>query len=219
MIPLFTERISFLFIVNFFSLDASDSSSGDESPVVSDSTVEFVKEEQLEKFRFLPLTDRQRRDLCSRLGVKCRVDTMKHANVGELLNGPPSDIKKVLGDGNCSFRALSVAVTGHETAHMKFRQEAVQHIREAGTYTGIDGDNYLNESNMAEDKEEATDVELMSLAQVIGVDIFVYHKYGKVHKWLKFPCKTGAHDWNNAIYLDNSSGNGKSGHFDYVTGA
>ena len=37
-------------------------------------------------------------------------------------------------------------------------------------------------------------------------------------KWLYFPCVHGSGNWKNAIYLDNRTGNGITGHFDYVTG-
>ena len=64
-----------------------------------------------------------------------------------------------------------------------------------------------------------TDVEIFSAAQVLSTDIYVYHRYGDNGlKWLYFPCVHGSGNWKNAIYLDNRSGNGVNGHFNYVTG-
>ena len=65
----------------------------------------------------------------------------------------------------------------------------------------------------------ATDVKIMAAAQVLGVDIYVYHMYGKSLWWLRFPCKhQSGTSSSNGIYLDNRYGNGKTGHFDFVTG-
>ena len=63
-----------------------------------------------------------------------------------------------------------------------------------------------------------TDVELFSAAQVLSTDIYVFHKYGESMKWLYFLCVHGSGNWKNTIYLDNCTGNGITGHFDYVTG-
>ena len=63
------------------------------------------------------------------------------------------------------------------------------------------------------------DVEIMAAVQVLGTDIYVYHTYGSSLKWLRFPCKhSSGVQSGGVIYLDNRTGNGNTGHFDYVLG-
>ena len=91
-----------------------------------------------------------------------------------------------------------------------------------GPYSSRDsseGPSYLRQSGMQKDTVFGTDVEIFSAAQVLSTDIYVYHKYGTNGlKWLYFPCVHGSGSWKNAIYLDNRTGNGVTGHFNYVTG-
>ena len=35
---------------------------------------------------------------------------------------------------------------------------------------------------------EGKNVEFIAAAQVLGITIYIYHKWGKECKWLKFPC-------------------------------
>ena len=111
-----------------------------------------------------------------------------------------------------------MAITGWETAHLAFRQLICEHISEVGTYMNIDPHKYLKDSKMKSLKIYGTDVEIMAAAQIIGCDIYVYHTYGKSLKWLRFPCRHSSSVGSSAIYLDNQTGNGKTGHFDYVCG-
>ena len=65
--------------------------------------------------------------------------------------------------------------------------------------------------------KEGTDVELMAAAQVLGIDIYVYHKWGKKYNWLKFPCINGATpETHKAVYVNICIGNVKSDYFDYI---
>ena len=64
-----------------------------------------------------------------------------------------------------------------------------------------------------------TDVEIIAAVQVLGTDIYVYHTYGSSLKWLRFPCKhSSGVQSGGAIYLDNRTRDGNTGHFDYVLG-
>ena len=87
-------------------------------------------------------------------------------------------MKSILGDGNCLFCALSVAMTGWETSHLAFCQLICEHILEVGPYTNNDPSKYLNETKMRSLKVFGTDVEIIAAAQIIGCDIYVYHTYG-----------------------------------------
>ena len=170
--------------------------------------------------QFLPLDSSQRDRICKRLGMKNRLvgKELPHSNVGEFCDGAPSKIKKIEGDGNCGFRAMSVAVTGQQIGHRMMRKLVTDYIKYNGTYTGLDGHAYLESSQMTADTIYCTDVELMAAAKIFEHDIYVYHKYGEKLKWLHFPCGVGRKG-RPAIYLDNRYGTGTDGHFDFVLAA
>ena len=111
-----------------------------------------------------------------------------------------------------------MAVTGWEVGHLLIRKLVCDNINSVGPYTkNIEGKTYLSQSKMKTSTTFATDVEIMAAAQVLGTDIYVYHTYGDKLRWLRFACVHSMMT-NSSIYLDNRYGNGKTGHFDYVTG-
>ena len=126
-------------------------------------------------------------------------------------------IRQIKGDGNCFFLAMSVSVTGWEVGHLAIRKLVCDHINTVGPYTKhVEGKTYINQSKMKTPTVFTTDIEIMAAAQVFGTDIYVYHMYGNSLKWLHFPCVHTSS--SGSIYLDNRYGDGKTGHFDYVTG-
>ncbi|MCG8621127.1 MAG: hypothetical protein MJE68_03860 [Proteobacteria bacterium] len=169
-------------------------------------------------FKFRPLSIDERKAICRRLNMPFRKPDLNHDNIGENLGQRNPKVKIIVGDGNCLFRAFSVAVTGWETAHLAFRQLICEHISEVGTYTKKDPTEYFSQTNMTSLGVYGSDVEIMAAAQILGCDIYVYHMYGDSLKWLRFPCKHSSGLESSAIYLDNRTGDGNTGHFDYVCG-
>ena len=189
----------------------------------SDEDIMIVREYNPEAIFFRPLELEHQKTICTKLKLTLRNKNMIHTEVGyrlDLEQYAPK-IRRVRGDGNCLFRALSVAVTGYETAHAKIRQLICSHIELFGTLDNSgDGSRYLEESGMSEETTWGTDIEIYAAAQVLTTDIYVYHKYGSQRKWLLFPCiSLGSFAKKvHSIYLDNRSGDGNYGHYDYVTG-
>ena len=72
----------------------------------------------------------------------------------------PTRFKRVVGDGNCLFRALSFWVTGGEHQHRAVRQAVVDVGRSA--------------QNMRQDREWGGTDELFAAADVMGVDVLVW---------------------------------------------
>ena len=97
---------------------------------------------------------------------------------------PPST-QRIQGDDNFLFRALCCAIMGMQTGHKALCQIICDHLCQGTTYTGIDGKDYLASLQMQQDKKYGTVIELMVAAQVLDIH-FVYHKYGKTHKWLHY---------------------------------
>ena len=176
--------------------------------------------EEKSSYVFNPLTLQQRRVICEQTSLEMRKEQLSHANVGEKMLARPPKVRTVKGDGNCFFRAMAVGITGWEVGHLKICQLVCDYIKSFGPYTReCEGKLYLNQTKMKTSTTYATDVEIMAAAQICGVDIYVYHTYGNGLRWLKFPCKhQSGTPSTNAIYLDNRYGNGRTGHFDFVTG-
>ena len=61
-------------------------------------------------------------------------------------------------------------------------------------------------------------MELYAAAQLLGRDLYVYHRYGEHHmKWFIFPCsEKGLFERRQSIYLDDRFGTSTDGHFNYV---
>ena len=156
----------------------------DEIGTQSENDVQVLGSVHTNDFIFNPLTVPVRKAICQRLDMPFQKADLKHENIGEKLFDRNPKVKTILGDGNCLFRGLAVAITGWETAHLAFRQLICEHISEVGTYMNIDPHKYLKDSKMKSLKIYGTDVEIMAAAQIIGCDIYVYHTYGKSLKWL-----------------------------------
>ena len=90
---------------------------------------------------------------------------------------------------NC-YLSLCYGATGWETAHLEVRKAICNHIAETNTYTGIRGSRYLADTKMSSLMTQDMDVELMAAAQVLGINIYVYHKCRKEYKLHSIPCGT-----------------------------
>ena len=204
----------------FFSDMLSDYREDENGSNSSDgSDCEIVQSVQNSDFTFDPLTPNVRTAICDSLSMPFHKADLKHENIGEKLFNRNPKVKRILGDGNCLFRGLAVVTTGWETSHLYIRQLICEYISDVGTYNKEDPVKYLRESKMKCGKVFGTDVEIMAAAQVLGTDIYVYHIYGSSLKWLRFPCKhSSGVQSGGAIYLDNRTGDGNTGHFDYVLG-
>ena len=184
----------------------------------SEDDLEVLGSVDANDFIFNPLTVPVRKAIYLRLNMPFRKEHLNHENIGEELSDRNPRVKSILGDSNCLFHALSVAMTGWETSHLAFRQLICEHILEMAPHTNNNPSKYLNNMKMRSLKVFGTDVEIMAAAQIIECNIYVYHTYGNCLKWLRFPCVHSSCVGSNAIYLDNKTGNGKTAHFEYVCG-
>ena len=182
-----------------------------------DNNVQVVStDEKHTEFFFKPLTKEQKIKTCKWTSLIYRKDIENNSSGDKLGNRTPI-IRQIKGDGNCFFHAMSVSVTGWEVRHLAVRKLVCDHINTVGPYTKhVEGKTYINQSKMKTPTVFTTDIEIMAAAQVFGTDIYVYHTYGNSLKWLRFPCVHTSS--SGLIYLDNRYGDGKTRHFDYVTG-
>ena len=96
---------------------------------------------------------------------------------------PPVTFRRILGDGNCLFRALSFIITGSEEQHMLVRQAIVAHMRSLGQvlwehhiYPDVAYRNgmehYLSETCMERSGAWGTQVEIIALANLLNIPIY-----------------------------------------------
>ena len=109
--------------------------------------------------------------MCICLNMPFRKQHLNHENIQEELSNRNSEVKNILGDGNCLFCALSVAMTGWVNVSFGFLPIFCEHILEVRPYTNNNPSKYLNEMKMRSLKVFGTDVEIMAAAQIIGCDI------------------------------------------------
>ena len=101
-------------------------------------------------------------------------------------------LRRIGGDGNCLFRAMSFIITGSESQHFEIRTSIIAHmlnIPELLTGRGADGhnnylsyyhggyrsvENYLARTNMANEGAWGTDLEMSLLAHMLDIVVYSY---------------------------------------------
>ena len=124
-------------------------------------------------------------------------------------------IVDVIGDGNCLFRCLSLVCSGSEKNHSLVRKHICEHMRQINyVASGKSPSEYLKTTKMEEDRVWGTTDELLVASSWLKTPIFVWCQFGKVFCWHCHDVLNLGRGTNNAIYLNNSSGN----HFQVVAG-
>lgn len=73
-----------------------------------------------------PLNEKSQLFWCS--SMKLPIIT-KHIEQPLKSIGEPSKVFRILGDGNCLFRALSYVITGRQVYHAEVRNKIISHMR------------------------------------------------------------------------------------------
>ena len=109
--------------------------------------------------QFTPLDAEQRQATCKLVNLKNRKpgQELKYVNVSRVCNNihpnPPKHIQRIQGDGNCLFRALCCAIMGMQTGHKALCQIICDYLCQGTTYMGMDGQDYLANLQMEQDKK------------------------------------------------------------------
>ena len=149
---------------------------------------------------------------CSALDLPLIV---KHKNCSEMVKPleKPSKLYRIVGDGNCLFRALSYAITGRQNYHSLIREKIVQHMRhnEHALLAHMNGsvNEYLARTGMRNQHVWGTDIEIIAASSLLETDIYVYTKVGFLYKWQRFSSSilSGYPAKNvGGLYLQNTSG-------------
>ncbi|XP_078596399.1 uncharacterized protein LOC144873191 isoform X1 [Branchiostoma floridae x Branchiostoma japonicum] len=186
-----------------------------------------------EEFMFNPFTGNDQLELADQLNLSVeRYLNIQERNVP--LEAPINPIR-IIGDGNCFYRAISYLICGTQDYHDVLRQRTVEYMstlsedvyrpwlafehpeKTMDQYLSRDGRSMQNR-HPADPRAWATQVEINAMSSLLGRRIFVYGKHGFNFKWewMKYPwCEsnTSMLDGRNAIYMQHTNGN----HFDVVT--
>ncbi|XP_054876799.1 uncharacterized protein LOC129351962 [Poeciliopsis prolifica] len=202
----------------FTSVEMKDDSCGGHSSQlhmldtddVDDDVV--VTDFQSKVLYFNPVSDEIARSLCGKLNVEFQRANSKSCVFGEL--GAPCMTEKIVGDGNCFFRALSQAISGTQKYHRKIRLAVVNQLqRNSHMYDSIlrseysSISQYIAISRMQYVGSWATEVEIKAAADYFGVNIFTFCN----DKWLEYGSFSSLS--NHGLYLQNIGGN----HYETVT--
>ncbi|XP_073346954.1 uncharacterized protein [Pagrus major] len=172
---------------------------------VVNSDVVFVSDVISKSFEFNPLRGHVAQALCKQLNVESEKLDLASTEVGAL--GAPCKNEKIVGDGNCFFRAVSQAVCGTENNHRKIRLAVYKQLRASPLaytlrpeYSSMS--DYLSRSRMHCLGSWATEVEIQAAADCLGLNIFTFCG----DRWLEYSCKNKQLS-NQAVYLENCNGN------------
>ena len=158
-----------------------------EQETVSDQEeMEICVEDTEATHKFLP-TDKEWMDYHScRLGLLQHFETMPRCRQDVLT--PSKLTNKILGDGNCFFRALSFELSVTQLHHLTLRYPLVSflqfHKEPFSGYVGKDINIYLSESKMERRSTWATDVETVAAATMLQPSVFVFTEVAdRNRKW------------------------------------
>lgn len=118
-------------------------------------------------------------------------NTIKLAPLSPIKPGQaPIRTLKVKGDGNCFFRSVSVLMTGSQDHYIRFRDRITEHMATSfgDQLRGYAGQNdYLDNSNMKNDTEWATEAEILATSHLLGIDIALWTLNGMTMDHARHP--------------------------------
>ena len=182
--------------------------------VCDNESVEIVQQDEISTIDYLPVCGNWQKDRCEAFGLELHRANTKHGNhpVPININQDPSSTMRIVGDGNCFFRALSHIITGSQENYHELRLLVTSFMRENDHLlkSVLDLNEsitaYLQRTGMEKQKVWATEVEIFATATMLQTAIFVYAPAGPGHKWLKFlPMGELSNDdhSNEALYMTN----------------
>ncbi|KAK6165196.1 hypothetical protein SNE40_023581 [Patella caerulea] len=175
----------------------------------------IISQVESNSFNFNPISLATKSNICSQLGLPS--NSIENI-VSTCPLTKPSEIKSIIGDGNCFFRSISYALSGTENHHRKIRLAVVKHLKINATlfkqylrpgYTSVI--DYITRSRMNYVKSWASEIEIFAAADLLETDIYTYSN----NNWLKFSRlqHKGDNSMNGAIYINHLNGV----HYEVVT--
>lgn len=167
----------------------------------------FIRHEQ-SNFDFIPLTPESKENICHDLNIPYITTTDANAMSSRMNLTKPMFEKKIAGDGNCFFRAISFSLTNSEDFHGIIRNAVCVHMMENEELFNPflnDGvqtvQSHLSSTEMSKLGTWATEVEIFASAHLLNIDIYTYSR----GCWLKFAAddvQFSTETRSGAVYLN-----------------
>ena len=133
-------------------------------------------------FQYNPVDREWQQETCEAMGLNYITSNGITPEGREVGLEPPTTFTRIVGDGNCLFRALAHIITVSEEKHMDVRRGIVSHMQTIGNLLvgghvrEGDIDTYINSSRIEHDREWGTDVEILTLAHMLKTPVYTYHE-------------------------------------------
>ena len=133
-------------------------------------------------FQYNPVDREWQQETCEAMGLNYITSNGITPGGCEVGLEPPTTFTRIVGDGNCLFRALAHSITGSEEQHMDVRRGIVSHMRTIGNLLvgghvrEGDIDTYIDSSRIEHDREWGMDVEILTLAHMLKTPVYTYHE-------------------------------------------
>jgi hypothetical protein len=138
-------------------------------------------------YAFVPIDENAQRLMCSLVDLPLIAPF--RPIIPKLLN-EPTILHRIMGDGNCLFRALSYVITGRQVYHHVIRHKLLDHMRSIENlllpHMGMSLNNYFQSSGMHRERVWGTDIEIFAASSLLSTDIYVYTNVGTHFTWNKF---------------------------------
>ena len=156
---------------------------GPSSSTVEDDDCVITGEASESPLKFYPVTIDWQQRACQQLGLQYHAPTrVRPGGPNVPLTRPDMrSLKRIQGDGNCLFRALSYIITGSEEQHMAVRNAILDHMVTIAhfllghhllNYDSIQ--TYIVASGMDEEYTWGTDIEMLTLSHLLNTPIVSY---------------------------------------------
>ena len=156
--------------------------------------VPLVLQTEWTDYRYFPIDEEWQRQACRLLNLRFVQPFERESGGPDVILTLPDTfhLRRIGGDGNCLFRAMSFIITGSEGQHFEIRTSIIAHmlnIPELLTGRGADGHNnylsyyhggyrsveiYLARTNMANEGAWGTDLEMSLLAHMLDIVVYSY---------------------------------------------
>jgi hypothetical protein len=141
-------------------------------------------------YKYNPISVEHQHQICANLGLRFVAGNRTVPGGPDVQLRTPTRTRRIPGDGNCLFRALSYLVTGSESQHSEIRHLIVQHllteencIQLLANYISVDNTigQYLERTHMERDGVWGTTVELVTFSHMAGVNVASYNTEDERH--------------------------------------
>ena len=135
----------------------------------------------LDRYRFNPVSEEWQRRVCQELGLRFVCANACDVGGPDVKLRPPTFGHRILGDGNCLFRAFSYLITRAEDQHFELRCRIVERLTSVGHRLLVNYiseatlQQYITNSRMDRQGTWGTIVEMLVLAYMVGVNVYSYN--------------------------------------------